>query len=197
MLGGWCPTIRAMAVYVLRHNEIVQKLVDSTMTKRATAWSMVGQSGVLPSDSLFASNNWRDDVPVVECDDGYGNVTLVKHYKPDAVMAEMQSPLRKVIALVDAQVIGTDDFERAAQTKADRYLPLADMMRNHLGPLSRIDIIPVIIGQPPDWCDVCARLRAKVSHMKPWKQVQQIAIEHMHKIFWAWYSHQHFNGSKS
>ena len=199
VLGGWCPTVRAMAV--LRHNEIVQKLVDSTMTKGAAAWSMVGQPDVLPPDSLFASKNWRDDVPAVECDDGYGNVTLVKHYKPDAVLAEMQSPLRKVIALVDAQAIGTDEFGRAAQTKADRYSPLADMMRSHLGPLSRIDVIPVIIGAcgvpPPDWCGVCARLRVKISPMKLWKQVQQIVIEHMHKIFWAWYNHQHFNGSKN
>ena len=39
VLGGWCPTVRAMAV--LRHIEIVQKLVDNTMTKGATAWSMV------------------------------------------------------------------------------------------------------------------------------------------------------------
>ena len=31
--------------------------------------------------------------------------------QPDAVLADMQSPLRKVVALVDAQVIGGDNFE--------------------------------------------------------------------------------------
>ena len=53
VLGGWCPTVRAMAV--LRHNEIVQELVNNTMTKGAAAWSMVGEPDVLPPDSLFAS----------------------------------------------------------------------------------------------------------------------------------------------
>ena len=137
----------------------------------------------------------------MECDDGYGNVRLVRHYKPDAVLAEMQSPLRKVVALVDAQVIGNDDFEGAARTKIDRYSPLVDMMRSHLGPLSRVEVIPVIIGScgvpPPDWCEVCTRLRVKSSPTSLWRRVQQIVIEHMHKIFWAWYSNQNFNGFNS
>ena len=42
---------------VLRHIEIVQKLVDSTMTKGAAAWSMVWQPDVIPPDSLFASSS--------------------------------------------------------------------------------------------------------------------------------------------
>ena len=192
VLGGWCPTVRLMAV--LRHNEVVQKLVDNTMTKGAAAWSMVGEPDALPPDSLFASRSWKDEVPMVECDDGYGNLRMVRHYKPDAVLAEMQSPLRKVVALVDAQVIGGDDFEGAAQIKTDRYTPVANMMRDHLGPQSRVEVIPVIVGScgvpPHNWSDVCARLRVKCSPGRLWKQVQQILIEHMHKIFWAWYSHQ-------
>ena len=112
VLGGWCPTVRAMAV--LRHNEVVQELVNNTTTKGAAAWSMVGEPDVLPPATLFASNSWKDEVPMVECDDGYGNLRMVRHYKPDAVLAEMQSPLRKVVALVDAQVIGGDNFEEAA-----------------------------------------------------------------------------------
>jgi hypothetical protein len=55
VLGGWCPTVRAMAV--LRHNEVVQKLVDNTMTKGAAARSMVGEPDVLPPDSPFASSS--------------------------------------------------------------------------------------------------------------------------------------------
>ena len=75
------------------------------MTKGAAAWPMVGQPDVLPPDSLFAPRSWRDEVPMVECDARYGNSRLMRHYKPDAVLAEMQSPLRKVVALVDAHVI--------------------------------------------------------------------------------------------
>ena len=82
----------------------VRKLVDSTMTKGAAAWSMVGQPDVIPPDSLFASSSYKDEVPVAGCDDGYGNVTLVRHYKPDAVLAEMQSPLRNVVVLLDCLV---------------------------------------------------------------------------------------------
>jgi hypothetical protein len=121
---------------------------------------------------------------MVECDDGYGNLRLVRHYKPDAVLAEMQSPLRKVVALVDAQVIGGDNFEEAAQPKIDRYMPLANMMRDHLGTQSRVEVIPVIVGScgvpPHNWSDVCARLRVKFSPAQLWKQVQQILIEHMY-----------------
>ena len=166
------------------------------MTKGAAAWSMVGEPDVLPPGSLVASKDWKNEVPVVECDDGYGNVSLVRHFKPDTVLAEMQSPLRKVVALVDAQVIGNDEFHEAAQTKVDRYTPLADMMRTHLGPQSRIEVVPVIVGScyvpPPNWSGVCARLRVKCSPAQLWKQVQQMLIEYVHKIFWAWYSHQNW-----
>ena len=52
------------------------------------------------------------------------------------------------------QVIGDDGFESATQTKIDKYTPLADMMRDHLGPQSRVEVIPVIVGScgvpPPD-----------------------------------------------
>ena len=88
ILGGWCPTVRAMAV--LRHNEIVLKLTVNTMTKGAAAWPMVGEPDALPPDSLFTSRSWKDEVPMVECDDGYGNLRMVRHYKPDVVLAKMQ-----------------------------------------------------------------------------------------------------------
>ena len=192
VLGGWCPTVRELAV--LRHNEIVQELVGNTTIRGAAAWSMVGNPDVLPPDSLFAPRSWKDEVPMVECDDENGNLRLVRHFKPDDVLAEMQSPLRKVVALVDKQVTGSDNFEEAAQTKIDRYMPLADTMRVHLGPQSRVEVLPVIVGScgvpPPNWSDVRARLRVKCSPARLWKQVQQILIEHMHKIFWARYSHQ-------
>ena len=133
---------------------------------------------------------------MVECDDGYGNSRLVRHYKPDSVLAEMQSPLRKVVALVDVQVIGDNGSESSAQTKFDKYTPLADMMRDHLGPQSRVEVIPVIVGScgvpPLDWCRVCMRLRMKCPPTRMWKQIQQITIEHMHNISWAWYSHQNW-----
>ena len=112
---------------------------------------------------------------MVACDAWYGNVRLVRHFKSDTILAETQSPLRKFVALVDAQVIGNDEFTKAAQTKIDRYMPLADMMHDHLEPQSRVEVVPVIVGScgvpPPDWSGACARLRVKCSPAQLWKQV--------------------------
>ena len=110
---------------VLKYNEIVQALADNTRTKEATAWSVIGEPDVFPPD--FASEDLTNEVPRVECDDGYGNMRLVRHFKPDAVLAEMQSPLRKVVAPLDAHAIGSDDFEEAAQTKIDARSPWASI----------------------------------------------------------------------
>ena len=98
-----------------------------------------------------------------------------------------------------AQVIGKDEFHEATQPKVDRYTPLAGMMRTRLGPQSRVEVVPVIVGScsvpPPNWSGVCARLRVECSLVQMWKQVQQILIEYVHKIFWAWSELGNVNGS--
>jgi hypothetical protein len=188
IFSGRCKFTRGLAR--ARHNEVAAVIRRAVVSKCASSWSYIGEIDEAVPESLV-HGGWKKFIhPVLE-EDYSGRLVMVRHVKPDFVLADGFARDRKTIALVDFFVCRESNFEVGCDIKRNRYYPMCEGITASLGVGDhRVYVQPVPIGRNgvphPEWLEVCAGLKIRVGVTALWTQTQQVVLSFAKTMFNTW-----------
>ena len=178
-----------------RHNAVANRVLEALTVRGVSSWSYVGELDDAIPDWL-AGDGWKQRIrPVKEVDYG-GVVRMVRHVKPDALLADCLAPERTVVVMLDFFICVEYLFESGCEIKESRYQQLCDVVVETLGEGDHsVTVQPIPVGRNgiphPEWGKICQRIKCRRKAHVLWKDVQGIVLSHAKSMFNAW---QNANG---
>jgi len=120
-----------------------------------------------------------------------GIVRMVRHCKPDLILADGFAKERTVVCIVDFTVVVEGDFAEAYETKVERYRMMVQLILEFLGPGDhRVYVQPVPIGRNgvpfQQWATVCGALKVRTGNRELWVDIQHTVLESAKAMFNTW-----------
>jgi hypothetical protein len=136
---------------------------------------------------------WKHKIAYEPITDRDGITRIGTHTKPDLVLADLLSPNRAVVLIIDFTIISERMYSEAWNEKVRRYSPLVQAILDWLGEGDhRVEIVPIVIGRsgvpPPEWSKVCAMMKIATTPQTLWMKIQTCVMENNMKMFGTWQS---------